>query len=71
MRVAFAAVSMMEAEALHDYASEEGGVLLRAATQDRELARHAQRTDSRECIEARRVCPHARCGNSINFSFLE
>ena len=30
-RVAFAAVSMMEAEALHDYASEEGGALLRAA----------------------------------------
>ena len=34
---------MMEAEALHDYASEEGGVLLRAATQDGELAERAVR----------------------------
>ena len=40
--VAFAAVAM-EAEALHDYASEEGGVLLRAATQDGELAERAVR----------------------------
>ena len=35
------------------------------------FGRHAQRTASGECIEARRMCPHARCGNSINFSFLE
>ena len=41
--MAFAAVSMMEAKALHDYASEEGGVLLRAATQDEELAERAVR----------------------------
>ena len=35
------------------------------------FGRHAQRTASGECIEARGARPPARCGNSINFSFLE
>ena len=59
-KVVFAAVSMMEAGALHDYASKEGGAQLQAATEDEELAERAVRfRDRRGLGGSYSRCSHA------------